>query len=320
MTYLEQLRQSKDKAQVTFQEFALSTGRYPNHLFCFFEGKDNPYYVPRIKRFTPNYQPIKCGGREKVLEVYKLITNRPEYSNYKKAFFIDRDFNEPLEELNPPIFETPCYSIENLYVSVDVFKEILINEFHLSEFSDRNILEVCISLYRDRQNEFHDAVCLFNSWYACLIELRNSTGQHTGVTLGEKIIFKGKDNEERGKKFLNFIDLSLTSVTANYNIQKIKETFPNATEIEDTQLNKKYQDFLNCEQHKVFRGKFELQFLVRFIQLLLKDAFTKKEVFKDKPKFAFGDGNSLDNQQAINIFEGYAETPESLIQYLQNVS
>ena len=79
MTYLESLRQSKEKAQVAFQEFALSTRHLPTHLFCFFEGKDNAYYVPRIKRFTAHYHPIKCGGRDKVLAVYKLITNRPEY-------------------------------------------------------------------------------------------------------------------------------------------------------------------------------------------------------------------------------------------------
>ena len=79
MTYLEQLRQSKDKAQVAFHEFALSTRKYPNHLFCFFEGKDNPYYVPRIKRFTSHYQPIKCGNRDSVLKIHTLISNRPEY-------------------------------------------------------------------------------------------------------------------------------------------------------------------------------------------------------------------------------------------------
>ena len=52
MSYIEELRQSKNKAQVAYQEFALSTKKLPTHLFCFFEGKDNPYYVPRIKRFT----------------------------------------------------------------------------------------------------------------------------------------------------------------------------------------------------------------------------------------------------------------------------
>jgi hypothetical protein len=53
MSYIEELRKSKDKPQVVFQEFALSTRKFPKYLFCFFEGKDNAYYVSRIK-ILPN--------------------------------------------------------------------------------------------------------------------------------------------------------------------------------------------------------------------------------------------------------------------------
>ncbi|HZH39259.1 MAG TPA: DUF4435 domain-containing protein, partial [Bacillales bacterium] len=111
MSYIEKLRKSREKAQVAYQEFAVSTRKGKDGLFCFFEGKDNAYYVPRIKRFTDNYHPINCGGRDEVLDVYRLITIHSEYDKYKKAFFVDRDFNEPLPPRNPPIFETPCYSI-----------------------------------------------------------------------------------------------------------------------------------------------------------------------------------------------------------------
>jgi hypothetical protein len=304
MAYLEQLRQSRDKAQVAFQEFALSTRKYPDHLFCFFEGKDNPYYVPRIKRFTSNYQPVKCGNRDSVLKIHTMISNRPEYSGYKKAFFIDRDFNKPYSQSNPPIFETPCYSVENLYVTDVVFKEILINEFHLSEFSDNDVVEICISLYRERQNEFHDAVCLLNSWYACLIEIRNSTGKTAGVSLDEKLP-KG------------YIDITLQSVICKYDLDTIKSTFPDATEIEESMLKGKLIEFANCDRVSVFRGKYEMQFLIKFIQLLLQDSNTSKSIIKSRINYAFGD--NLSNQQALNIFEGYAETPESLTAYLRAV-
>lgn len=301
----DELRNSRDKAQVAFQEFMLATREYPNYLFCFFEGKDNPYYVPRIKRFTSLYKPIKCGGRDKVLKVRSLIVNRQEYTNYRKAFFIDRDFNEALEPLNPPVFETPCYSVENLYTSVEVFKDILINEFHLSEFGEKEIFDKCISLYQERQNQFHDASCLFNAWYACLIDIRNSTGTTTGVNL-----------EEKWPK--GFIDLKLDAVTCNYNFETIKNTFPNATEIEQDILTSKLNEFNNCEKRKVFRGKYEMYFLLRFIELLLKDNNTIKSVIKSKIQYAFGD--NLSNQQALTVFEGYAETPDELIEYLQTVT
>lgn len=300
MSYLEELRKSKNKEHIAFTEFMLSTRKFPQHLFCFFEGKDNAYYVPRIKHFTSKYYPIKCGGRDKVLAVYKLITEKKEYKDYKKGFFIDRDFNSQLLPHTPPIFETPCYSIESFYVSANVFREILINEFHLSEVSDTNF-EVCLNLFIERQNEFHNAVLLFNAWYACLIDIRNQTGEQTGINLADKLP-KG------------WIDFSLLEIKKNYDFAKIQETFSKANTVLLENLEAKITEFERCEQHKVFRGKYEMEFLVKFIKLLLK-----KPEFEGKKNFSFGDGSTLNTEQAINIFSAYAETPESLNEYLVEV-
>ena len=46
MLYTEILRLSREKPQVAYQEFALHTRQGKDGLFCFFEGKDNAYYVP----------------------------------------------------------------------------------------------------------------------------------------------------------------------------------------------------------------------------------------------------------------------------------
>lgn len=303
MSYIEKLRKSREKAQVAYQEFAVSTRKGKDGLFCFFEGKDNAYYVPRIKRFTDNYHPINCGGRDEVLDVYRLITIHSEYDKYKKAFFIDRDFNEPLPDHNPPIFETPCYSIENFYVSVDVFKEILINELHLSEVSDE-AFQVCLRLFTDRQEEFHQATALFNAWYACLIEIRNKTGKKTGVNLDDKL---PKD----------FLDFTLDSVIAKYDFEKIKQTFQQALEVSEDTLNTKLAEFTNCNQCKVFRGKYEMQFLVTIIELILQDSSKAQKYIKAKIKFTFGE--KLSNDQAISIFSVYAETPKTLNDYLKQV-
>jgi Protein of unknown function (DUF4435) len=309
MTYLEELRQSKNKPQVAFNEFMLSTRAFSAHLFCFFEGKDNAYYVPRVKQFTAKYHPIKCGGREKVLAVQQLIANHTEYDRYKKAFFIDRDFNAPLQPAFSSIFETPCYSVENFYVSIVVFKEILTNEFHLSEVTDKVIFDNCLSIFSVRQAEFHQAICLFNAWYACLIDAKNATGAQTGVNLEDKLP-------------KNFIEFTLKIVKSQYDLTTIQLLFPNATAIETDQLKTKLLLFQDCEQHKVFRGKYELQFLIELIRLLLKDAASPKIIFNTKTKlnFAFGDASSINNEQTINIFSGYAETPESLIEYLKKVT
>jgi hypothetical protein len=305
--YIEELRKSKDKPQVAFQEFALSTGTHQNHLFCFFEGKDNSYYVPRIKNITADYYPIMCGNKNAVLGVYSLIVNKSEYAKYKLGFFIDRDFNKSIGVKIPPVFETPCYSIENLYVSLSVFKEILTNEFLLSEINDKQLFDTLLKLYEDRQKEFHNAVLLFNAWYACLIEKKgNDNLETTGAKLEEKL--------PQG-----FVDITLDNVIQNYDISKIKETFPNAIEIDENVLNGKIEFFRSIEHHKVFRGKYELEFLLQLIKKILSDSRTSHQIVSRKIHFSFGDGSSLSQEQLLTIFSAYAETPHELPDYLQEI-
>jgi len=304
MNYLEELKSSRSKAVAAYQEFTLLTKRYKDGLFCFYEGKDNAYYVPRIKVFISNYHSINCGGRDKVLEVYSLIIKHNEYAPYKKAFFIDKDFNQPLTPHNPPIFETPCYAIENFYVSADVFRAILKNALRLSEISEA--YQTCMALFIARQQEFHQATLLFNAWYACLISLKNSTGKQTGVHLDDKL----------PRDFVNFSNLK--SISANYTLDTIKHTFPNAPDIPQNVLDEKVGEFADCQQHQVFRGKYELWFVIVFIELILQDSTKTKSFLKEKINFSFS--NKLSNDQAVELFSSYAETPDSLNRYLQQVT
>jgi hypothetical protein len=302
MTYIEELRKSKNKPQVAFQEFALSTGGKSQHLFCFFEGNDNAYYVPRIKQYTNDYHPITCGNRKAVIDVYTLIVNKSEYMQYKLGFFIDRDFNDSIGDKNPPVFETPCYSIENLYVSPDVFKEVIINEFHLSA-NDQLFTELS-NLYKKRQKEFHTAILLLNAWYACLIEKKNREQIETGVTLNDL-------------KLNRIIDIQLTGVTQNYNIETLHDLFPNAIEIDEITLNQKIKLFKSVEQHKVFRGKYEMEFLLKLIREILSDSHKTRTVVKVKINTSFGDGSSLNQELLLNLFSACAETPQELVNYLK---
>lgn len=305
MAYIDELRQSRDKATVAYQQFALLTRQYKDSLFCFFEGEkgsDNNYYIQRVKRIFKEYQSIRCGGKKNVLKVHELINAHREYDKYRKAYFVDRDFEKPLEEYIPPIYETPCYSIENFYVSVDVFSEILINILLLSPTSTE--YNEALRIYKDRQKEFHDSTILLNAWYACLIDERKNSGRETGVSLEDK---PPKD----------FITFSLRQVSALYDLDKIKDTFPTATEVDLEILEKKMSEFTSCSQHITFRGKYEMHFLLRMIELMIQDSKNSKIFFKEKIKTPFGE--KLSNDQAIAVFSSYAETPDSLISYLQSI-
>jgi hypothetical protein len=300
MSYIETLRQGRDKSQVAYQEFMLHVNANKDGLFCFFEGKDGSYYAQRINQFvTVDYHPIKCNGKQKVLKVYELISGHMEYRKYKKAFFIDRDFDNPI--VNPDIYETPCYAIENFYTSAEVFKKILKNSLGLSEVSED--YHTCMNLYIQRQQEFHQTILEFNAWYACLIYLRNSQQIETGIQLADKL-----------PKEIN-LSFSLESISANYTIQQLQNTFSKASNISSEMLSQKIKDFSNCEQDKIFRGKYEMEFVVKIIDLIIQDSDKPKKFLKEKITFVFS--SKLSNEQAIALFSPYAETPSCLINYLQ---
>lgn len=301
-SYIQQLRESRDKATVAYQEFALSTKTHKDYLFCFFEGHDNPYYVPRIKKFTEKIYPINCGGREKVLKVFKLINNQNVYDGYSKAFFIDRDFNESLENNRDTIFETPCYSIENLYLNRKSFEDILIHEFQLSK--NDSSFETCISLFNKRFNEFNTSVTLLNSWYACLIEIRNTKDIQTGVHLDEKLP-KG------------YVSISLQNITSNYDFEKIKQDFPNSTQVKEEILQQKLSQFENCDSELIFRGKYQMEFLITLLQLIIDDSKNNHDFIKNKINYPF-DG-ALNHKRALSIFSNYATTPDSLNKFLSGI-
>lgn len=303
MSYAEGMKQARDESSsVAYQDFMLHVKANKNGLFCFFEGKDSNYYAPRIKQFsTVNYYPIKCGGKEKVLKVYELISGHVEYGKYKKAFFIDRDFDESI--INSDIYETPYYAIENFYTSVDVFKEIIKNSLGLSEISED--YQTCLNLYTQRQQEFHQAILEFNAWYACLIYLKNTQKIETGVQLADKL------PKEINLKF------SLESISANYTTQQLQNGFSKAPNISLESLSQKIKDFSNCEQHKIFRGKYEMEFVVKILELIILDSDKPKKFLKEKIAFSFS--SKLSNEQAIALFSPYAETPDCLVTYLEKL-
>jgi len=286
-----------DSPNVAYMDFTKLVGANKTGLFCFFEGKDSPYYSLRIKNvFNEGYHPIICSGKSKVLKVYELINNHEEYGKYKKGFFIDSDFDEPLS--NKKIYETPCYSIENLYTSVSVFGEILKSELGFTEIDTDFIKSV--ELYENLQHDYHKATTLFNAWYACLVNIRNSTHKPMEINLDKSIPQK-------------FIFFSLGEIKSNYSLSDIKAEYPKAIDIDEDTVNAKIAKFEVLEKGKIFRGKFELHFTLKFLNSLIEDSAKTKKYVTKKLNY------HITETQAIPQFSQYAETPESLIKYIRRI-
>lgn len=61
-----------------------------------------------------------------------------------------------------------------------------------------------------------------------------------------------------------------------------------------------------------------MEFVISFIEMILQDSLQAKKYVTQKIKFAFN--QRLTNEQAVDIFSSYAETPIILEQFLKEVT
>jgi hypothetical protein len=290
------LRASRGKAAAKFVEFTRLYKQHGSALYCFFEGEDSKYYGIRIKTITRSENNIylSCSGKEGVLGIYKMISSRNYYTNTRTAYFVDRDFDQSINDIGTSaVYETPCYSIENLYTSVQCISEILKCEFKLTEVDEN--YNKCISLYLKLQKEFHDAVELLNAWVACHRD-------------------KSSNLIISGLSVFDFVRLDLNRAIATYTTDNLHLMFPDIPVISEQELDAK-KSLLNIStRQQSFRGKFEIEFLLSFLQKLMCEANQGNyPYFTRKVKVVL----SLGKRTVLSDLSQYADTPNCLCEYLE---
>lgn len=292
------LRESRNRPAVAFTEFTRQYKQDESALYCFFEGEDDKkYYGIRIRNIARpiKYSYFSCDGKQGVLDIHRIITNRKSYSQVRAAYFIDRDFDVSIKNTAiTGIYETPCYSIENFYTSINSFCEILRTEFKLAELDiDFNN---CKNLYINLQKEFHDAVEQLNIWIACQREKR-------------------ADFKLSGFDISKLVQIDLDNITSNYTINELYAQFPKAITVTQEERDLKESDLCSQERQKSFRGKFEIYFLFKVIQKLIEAANKgNPKYFTKKIKVTL----NLRETTLISDLSQYADTPECLVDYLES--
>jgi len=295
---VEKLRASRGKAVAIFVEFTRLYKQYESVLYCFFEGEDSKYYGIRIKNITKSKKDIylNCHGKEGVLGIYRMLSSRNHYRTARIGYFVDRDFDQSIYNMGiSKIYETPCYSVENFYTSVQCFAEILKSEFKLTEIDEN--FQRCVSLYRKLQEEFHDAVELLNAWVAC------QTDKSSKLNISDLSI-------------LRFVKIDLNQAISMYEIDDLYQMFPNTPVIAEQELDAKISELKVNIRQKSFRGKFEIEFLFIFLQKLMSEANQGRyPFFTRKIKVIL----SLTKRTIISDLSQYADTPDCLHNYLESL-
>ena len=297
----DNLRQKRDIAQAVFMRFTRLYEQDKFALFCFFEGEDVKYYGIRIKTIARlnNYHSLDCNGKDSVLRVFAILSNRPYYQSAQKAYFIDKDFDPSIKaslraEDAQKIYETPCYSIENFYTSIDCFSEILKSEFKLQQFEPD--FDHCLDLYTQLQAKFHLQIGLLNAYIASCRKNQEK------INLG-------------GFKIERLIRIDLENITSSYSLEDLNTMFSPQNILSENEIQQKLSELQAKNPQQSFRGKFEIEFLRKIVVKLTDKAnIGDQKYFSQKIKITL----KIPEDNLLSTFSQYADTPNCLREYLES--
>ena len=292
---LVNLREHRSDAVVAFKKFTEDRNEHQNCAFCFYEGEDAKYYNSRIENyFGMQYFTYKAGNKKAVLHIREMIQNRAEYDKVCTMFFVDRDFDDSLQGQYVDLFETPCYSIENLYASKNAYTKLLKAEFGLN-ISDEDYKK-CVELFDARLQEFNQIMLEFNS----LVKYKHQCCPENICQFGNV-----KTNQ--------LANITLSNVKKSDRYSEIIALLKSMLSINETKLESITDQLKNeVELDNIFRGKNQLDFFVELIKKL-KAANKRGEFFSKKINNVHI--NITDNR--LSELSQYAITPDELKTFLR---
>lgn len=303
MSRVEELIEARSNFSVKFLEFTRvsSKGKYA----AFFEGEDEKYYSVRINSVRPDikWSAINCGGKASVIELRRRVRAHEAYSSAPCMFFVDSDFDDNSSIRGfKDLYITPCYSIENLYFSLESFIRILSAEFGVNdsgeeEASYRNSIEV----FEKTKSAYIDAIRPFN----CLVrELR----------------LMEKRGDLDGRLNVNNVRLeSLVKIDLECVEKKYDESNPNSIFVDFKEkivvdLSGSLRFFKDVSEDRWFRGKQNLEFLRIFLEKMKSERCSNSSrIFKNKGNVRL----QTSKGNCISVLSQYADTPPCLKVFLE---
>lgn len=309
---IENAKKELESNLVAYAEFVLDYNKNVNSVYCFYEGKeDRSYYSFRIKLHNPkkDLYSYNCNGKGNVINLHRLINSHKVYANSLTLYFIDKDFED--NNLESKIHITPFYSIENFYIIDEAFKNILINEFSIPKSC--NSYKEAIELFIRCKDVFHSNIIFLNAWLCCQSDYRKLHNINTRLNIDDTL--KRYFNIDIFEKIVN-ADLKTISFPEELkNKVNIESIFSESPKITDEKFTEKLELFKTVNQSETFRGKFELKFLISFLNKLQDEIGKRKNsIFSKRHSCSL----RFEYATSISQLTNNAVTCEKLIQYLDD--
>lgn len=287
---------SAENESTYFIDFNTKCDRYGTSCtYCFVENYDLCFFPHRVEDILNcKARGVPCEGKKNVLALYAIVSSKAEYSKYRIRCFVDADFDDNIT-VDPHIYVTTTYSIENLYMDEEVVSKILENEYKIRPNAPDGKHEKCLELYRKELAVFHNAVLLFNAWYRTV--KRKGLTQEMKVRLGDSLPS-------------SMLDLTIGAILPLYTKATLEAMYPFAPSITDEELAES-KDYLATDA-RLLRGKYEIQFLHKFFEYLNRDCKGERQYTVLKK------GVNMDRARMISTLDNYVSTPVDMRAYIEN--
>lgn len=300
MDRLTYMRGQRDSAVVSLMSTLKALSGGENQLVCVFEGEDAKYYGSRINNildFVPRRN-LPCRGKSTLLELKDKIVNHPYIDNSKVLFFADRDFDF-MSESTELIYFTPCYSIENLYVSRKTFETLIIDEFGICPDRNDTIYSKVLDIFDTLYSQFCDAISELNAWVYTqnLLQVENPD------------IKLNLSNYQLTK----FVDIELTGVLKKYDRSMLNDLFDSSHPVDEIQLQSSINQLSDKGHENIIRGKYLIEFYRIFLDKLMRELNSKNSsIFNEKVKTKL----IISDSNILSCLSQYAITPICLTNFL----
>ncbi|SNB54142.1 Protein of unknown function [Marinobacter sp. es.042] len=299
----ENMREKRSATAVGLARLIKAHSKAEDVLICVFEGEDAKYYGIRVDSIvSPEYRTnISCKGKENLLKLREKVSSNPNLSSAKVLYFIDRDFD--FDDVGDEFtYVTPCYSIENLYVSVESLRKFLVDEIGMCEIDNSEDVDFIVDKFLFLKSQFLNKTKELNAWILCQV-------RESYIDDSVKLNLNNYDI----KKFVN---ISLDSVVSNYNMDKLVELFPDSAEVKVDSVESAKVEIEARGGQEYVRGKYYLEFFREYLGLICNEIQGDSQIVSYKKKVRV----NLSKSNVLSDLSQYADTPVCLVDFLRNAA
>lgn len=313
MDYAESLRVERTKSHAIFHSVIMELPKYDDAtMLLFFEGEDDPsFYCPHIRAInnSKQYLTLICYGRHEVIKLLDLI-DQDGRAILKSLFFIDKDHNEfiGVNKSHPRLFQTKYYSIENYLVCIDSINAYWAEYLHLSSLDSRK--EQLVRQFENTYKSFEKRMLTLMALTLIGRGFTSRPARKLNLNNANLDLIFSMDFEKEECKYLKGAGkhFAISTNVVNYHESP---TILNKKTIETILKN----TFLGIETKEIIRGKYELWFLVKYLQFITRKLSSKAEakatgLQRSTPK------SSITQETAVEQLGSRIKTPEDLRVFL----